>query len=825
MPPILHCIRDQHDFPLVLLAALVCVLSTLGTVRLCRQVRWSHGRAQTGWLTTAGVVAGLGIWATHFIAMLGYDPGFVVGYDLGGTATSLCIVLVTSVAALVVAAHYPSRLGYVAGALLMGGGVATMHYVGMTALEMPARIRWDAAYVAVSIVLAIAPLLIALPLALTGRSMRTGAAAAALMTVAVVLLHFTGMTAISLVPSRLGFSPASSMSPRAMSLWVFVTAACTLAIAATAAMISRRAEIARRTSEQRNNERLELIGRRLDMALENMHQGLCLFGADGRLILWNQRFVEMYRMAPDEMRAGMTMREMARVAIGKRAPAGELDHRVTKVLHNLEAALEGHTQAPDVSEYEDFIVSVRSRPLPDGGWVSTFDDITEQRMIEARIQHLALHDGLTGLANRSKFNDLVDRALAIAAHSGERLGLVVLDLDGFKDINDSRGHAAGDDALRAVAKALRGALQEGEGVARLGGDEFAATVLFRETHELADFVDRIAACFNGTTGSEAGDFVIKASLGVAAYPDDGQDREQLCNNADLAMYRAKDNLGERICYYEKGMDESARHRRQIAADLRGAAERDELVILYQVQRSLKDERINGYEALLRWQHPVRGLVNPCEFIPIAEETGEIFAIGEWVLREACREAARWPEYQMVAVNLSAVQLGQANLPEIVAGILVETGLSPRRLELEITETAIIGDKVRALHILRKLKSMGISIAIDDFGTGYSSLDTLNSFPFDKIKIDKSFVTDSDERPQARAIIRAVLALGRSLDVPVLAEGVETPSHVDLLQAEGCDQVQGFLFGRPQSAPSLGQAVVSLNGVDLTDLEVDVGSLS
>ncbi|TCM20755.1 diguanylate cyclase/phosphodiesterase [Novosphingobium sp. PhB165] len=799
---ILQCIRDRHDFPLVLLAALVCALTAIGTVRLSRQIRWAHGREKTAWLATTGIVAGLGIWATHFIAMLGYDPGFVFGYDFAETAASLAIVLGTSVAALLLAARFDSKTGSFCSALLMGGGVAAMHYLGMAALEMPAIIRWDLGYVVVSVVLAIAPFTLAIPLALRGQSAGTGAAAAMLMAFAVVLLHFTGMTAISLIPSRADFSSDTMMSPRAMSLWVFVAAFSTLAIAATAAAISRRAEIMMRRNERLNNERLELVGRRLDLALENMHQGLCLFGADGQLVLWNQRFLEMYRLAPGDIRLGMTMRDIAQAAIGNRAPPAEIERRVMRVLNNLDAALESHGRAPDVSEYDDFVVSVRSRPLPDGGWVSTFDDITEQRRTEARIEHLALHDGLTGLPNRSKFNDLMDRAIDIAAHSGARLGVVVLDLDGFKEINDSRGHAAGDEALKAVAASLREAMLEGQNVARLGGDEFAATVLFRENHELADFVDRISTCFNGPSGSGAGDFVVKASFGVAAYPEDGLDREQLCNNADLAMYRAKENLGERICYYEKGMDESARYRRQIAADLRGAAERGELIILYQAQRTLKDGCISGYEALLRWHHPARGLVTPCEFIPIAEETGEIFAIGEWVLRQACREAARWPEHHMVAVNLSAVQLGLPNLPEIIAGILVETGLPPRRLELEITETAIIGDKARALHILRKLKAMGVSIAIDDFGTGYSSLDTLNSFPFDKIKIDKSFVTGSEDRPQARAIIRAVLALGRSLDVPVLAEGVETHLHVDLLQAEGCDQVQGFLFGRPQCAPSL-----------------------
>jgi EAL domain-containing protein (putative c-di-GMP-specific phosphodiesterase class I) len=268
------------------------------------------------------------------------------------------------------------------------------------------------------------------------------------------------------------------------------------------------------------------------------------------------------------------------------------------------------------------------------------------------------------------------------------------------------------------------------------------------------------------------------------------------------MYRAKSSVGESICFFEPAMDESARQRRHLAADLRRAVERNEFTLLYQPQVSIQTGDVTGHEALLRWNHPVRGLISPDEFIPIAEETGAILEIGEWVLREACREARHWPAEQKVAVNISPVQFVQQGLVDRVRAVLVETGLSPSRLELEITETAIMTDKMGALHSLRQFKAMGVSIAIDDFGTGYSSLDTLHSFPFDKIKIDKSFLLRAESSPQARAIIRAVLALGRSLEIPVLAEGVENERQLAVLRHEGCDEAQGYYFGRPAPAPSL-----------------------
>ena len=343
---------------------------------------------------------------------------------------------------------------------------------------------------------------------------------------------------------------------------------------------------------------------------------------------------------------------------------------------------------------------------------------------------------------------------------------------------------------------MQACLQADETVARFGGDEFAAAKRFEDMSDLTDFIQRIEACLNEEIRIDGYDIKPGASIGVAIYPQDADEIEALLNNADLAMYRAKDALTETVCFYEVSMDEAARSRRLIANDLWQAVDRKELQLHYQVQKAVHSGETIGYEVLLRWHHPSRGTIPPSEFIPIAEECGAILPIGEWVLREACREAATWGNDQKIAVNLSPVQLANADVADLVHRVLLETGLSPRRLELEITESTIIGDKERALATLRRIKAFGVTIAIDDFGTGYSSLETLRAFPFDKIKLDRSFMSEVEASPEAKAIIRAILALGHTLRVPVLAEGVETRSQLDILLDEGCDEAQGYFLGRP-----------------------------
>ncbi len=414
-----------------------------------------------------------------------------------------------------------------------------------------------------------------------------------------------------------------------------------------------------------------------------------------------------------------------------------------------------------------------------------------------RLQHMALNDTLTGLPNRASFADRLDVELAEASERKARLAVIGIDLDRFKEINDLRGHRAGDRALKIVGSRLNRVLASGEFVARVGGDEFGAIKRFDRQDELLDFVNRLeTALFEPI---EIDDFTASsgASIGVATFPDDGGTREALISNADLAMYRAKVDLTRAVCFYEHGLDEMARERRGIASDLRSAVEKEQLELHYQVQTSVATGEVCGYEVLLRWHHPERGMIPPLQFIPIAEENGTILAIGEWVLREACKQAASWEKPYKIAVNLSPVQFVHAELPRLIHQILLETGLSSTRLELEITESAIIADKVRTLHTLRQIRALGVTIALDDFGTGYSSLDTLRSFPFDKIKLDRSFMTEVERNPQSKAIIRAVLALGKSLRIPILAEGVETKDQLAILRHEGCDEAQGYLLGRPK----------------------------
>jgi len=783
-----YCITGEHDIRLVILAAIVCLVSTASAVLLLRQARLSGRQGRTHWTIVAGVTTGLGIWTTHFVAMLGYDPGIVVGYDLALTALSLVIAMALTTAGFFVAVRNRNRFPRAAAAVMIGGGIAAMHYTGMSAVEFPGTFSWHTGYLLLSLLFAILPVYPALRLALDGGSLARGAAAAALMMLAIVLLHFMGMTALEIVPIPSDELRGVLLSSGSMSVSLAAGAIGILLLTCAAVLVTRRTQAALR--------------KQLDLALSNMHQGLCLFDRNERLILRNQRFLDLWGLSPDDCIPGMTLREVAFSALGGRAAVPLEEDWYARMHDELWASLAGPEAAPVIAEISpNLVLSIASRALPDGGWVSTFDDITERRRSEEKIAFLAMHDSLTGLPNRARFNLWLDFEMERAERIGQRLAVIVIDLDGFKEINDTHGHAAGDMLLAALAARLSAALGEGEVVARLGGDEFAAAKTFQNDAELEAFMNRLEACFADPFANAESSFLVGASIGVAAWPADAGDRETILNNADLAMYRAKAMIGSATCYYQPGMDETARARRQLANDLRQAIDRDEFSLAYQPQHSLRDGELSGYEALLRWNHSTRGWISPTEFIPVAEETGEIFRIGQWVLREACAEAGRWPGSTKIAVNLSPVQLMQPDLAERITEILLETGLSPSRLELEITETAIIGDKVRALQVLRRIKALGISIAMDDFGTGYSSLDTLHSFPFDKIKIDKSFVLGSGESPQARAIIRAVLALGQSLNVPVLAEGVESAAQLKMLESEGCDEVQGFLLGAPAEAPS------------------------
>lgn len=531
----------------------------------------------------------------------------------------------------------------------------------------------------------------------------------------------------------------------------------------------------------------------IDTAVNNMAQGLAMFDADARLLLQNDRHLEIYGMSRDVVKPGCSLPELLQHLKQRHMFSGDPQVYVDKLVAamSLGKIVRNTHELPDGRSIQTIV-----RPKAGGGWVATHEDVTERRQAQRQIEYLAHHDALTGLPNRSHFNERLAQTLDDAHARGLQFAVLAVDLDRFKEINDVFGHAAGDRLLKKFGASLQ-KVAEAAFTARLGGDEFSVIVAEGEQPAAAgDLANRLIA--EAASEIEVNGNRVRSSLsiGIALYPRDGADAASLLANADAALYRAKREGRGSVRFFAADIDDQLRVRRLLQQDLQGAIERGELQVYYQPQARVDGEAV-GFEALLRWQHPRRGMVSPKDFIAAAEDCGLIIQIGEWVLREACREAASWLRPLKVAVNLSPVQFQHGDLCAMVHKVLLETGLSPRRLELEITEGVLVTDLVRAVNLLRRLKNLGVAIAMDDFGTGYSSLSYLQAFPFDKIKIDQSFVRNIDKGSQAPAIIRAVIGLARGLSLPVTAEGVETPEQLAFLAAESCDEIQGYLIGRPQ----------------------------
>ncbi|MBR1223484.1 MULTISPECIES: EAL domain-containing protein [unclassified Bradyrhizobium] len=821
---VLSCLTVEHDWRLVLLAGLVCFVASVVAIHIFHRAISSHARTRLIWIAIAGAAIGYGIWATHFIAMLAYEPGVTTGYGVALTGLSLAAAMILTSGGFGFSANAPGRWRAPIGGGIIGAGIASMHYLGMWALEVPGRVTWSLDLVFASIIVGMMFGYAALAFAVRYKDLWGTFVAAIFLTLAIVSHHFTAMGAVEIVPDPTRGPDEMSLSPAFLAVAIAGVALSVLGMSLVGVLADRR--LANRTRkfeeiiDQLSLARQQVEGSqkelqeqklRLDSAINNMGEGLCMFDAEKRLVVCNDRYAKMYQLPPELLLAGTPHREIIEHRISNGILKGGTNDSTAKQVLSALNALPSNVPASRVDELADGrLICVTRQPMPGGGWVATHQDVTEQRRSEAKITHMAHHDALTDLPNRVLLRKRLELALSITRRGGADLAVLMLDLDRFKEVNDTLGHPTGDALLQAVAARLLACVRETAMVARLGGDEFAVIECVENPLvEAVALAERIKAelCEPFDLGDHR--VTVGTSIGIAVAPRDGTDSDEILKKADLALYSAKNGGRGSFRFFEPELDELMHARRNLERDMRSALANDEFELRYQPIVNFKNGKISGFEALLRWHHPQRGWVMPGDFIPLAEETGLIVPIGEWVLRTACVEAAKWPAHLKIAINLSPAQFRSKDLVRVIVSALASSGIAPPRLELEVTETAIMHDSEAVFAALGQLHELGVRVALDDFGTGYSSLSFLQKFSFDKIKIDRSFVSElTSPQEESRVIARAVVRFAVSLGKTTTAEGVETQEQWDILRGEDCVESQGYYFSPPVTSAEVAKMVRS-----------------
>jgi diguanylate cyclase (GGDEF)-like protein/PAS domain S-box-containing protein len=771
---VVGCITTHHDLGLVALACLVCVLATSASTRLLTDRNADAGPPRGVRMGAAILAFSVGVWATHFISILAFQPGVPFGFDV-----PLCVLsLAPIIGATTIAFTLDQRIaGVITGAILRGAilaiGIAMMHFVGMQALRTSGVFHYDPDLVVTALFVGTGFAVTALWLL----AKRKPALAAALLTLAVASTHFIAMAAVTLqlVP---GIEvPSLGISRLALAASTSGASILIVALALTASIV-----------DQRHTNRLALEARRFRTLADATSEGI-VFERDGRIADVNKA---MCGLAGND----------ASTLIGLRL--SDLIPGIAPVPDASERRVEHALLRPDGQQIP---VEVLWRDNADhAGHILAIRDLSQQKAAESQIDRLARFDPLTGLANRTMFEQQLHKALTQSVRGTGGAALHYIDLDRFDTINAGLGPQAAEQILIQAASRLSGVVREGDTVARLGRDEFAVIQpLTGHPSDAAALADRIVAAMALPFPVDQHPATLAVNLGIALYPSDGDTAPALIKSAALARRHAKhDGHGWRC--FEPSMDIVLQEKRSLERDMRVALEQGQFSLHYQPFVAVQTQELAGYEALLRWQHPERGNVPPADFIPLAEECGLIVQIGNWVLATACAEAASWDDPVILSVNLSPAQFVRPGIVDTVAEVLHQTGLPPARLELEITEGTLMDDAHNAMHVLTELKALGVKLAMDDFGTGYSSLSYLRKFPFDKIKIDRSFIRDAGDDPESETIVQAIIALGRSLRLDVTAEGVETKRQLAMLRGQGCTFAQGFLLGRPHPADQLGQHI-------------------
>ena len=785
----------NYHIPLVILSLVIIVIASYTAFGLASRVTASHGFARRIWLIFGAVTMGTGIWAMHFVGMLAFHLPIEVNYDLFLVILSVLPAILAAGIAMYISHQRMSGRQVVMGSLSMATGIAMMHYTGMEAMRMPAGITYDPLLFILSLLIAVLASAAALYLlnilrnATPGwQTFRLKLGCSVVMGAAVSGMHYTGMAASMFEPMAHGHqTPGVAIDTLLLGYTVGVGAMILSGFALLGTFVDR--------LFASQSMRLDYTELRYRSLFENNPDAVFTLSLDGYFSEVNPAAEKLFGYRAHELASMLFL------------PFVVLED-VERLYRKIEMVKHGYPQNDELAiisrngQRQDILIT--GVPLLINREVTAVcfitQNITERKRQEAAVNYMAFHDELTSLPNRRMFNERAAAAVEEARGSGLSVYVMILDMDRFKNYNDTFGHAFGDDLLIAFAERLRGFEKTGAMVARLGGDEFTLLltgITVEEAERAAQAVlDAIAHPF-GVRGHELS---ITTSIGIAAFPEDGEDVETLMKNADTAMYRAKER-GNRYQLYNPAMNPKAYEKIVLEIDLRKALERDEFLVYYQPQVDMNTRQVRGVEALVRWMHPERGMVSPGQFIPIAEESGLIVPIGLWVLRSACEQGKRWHEAGhriRVSVNLSLRQFQDQDLVKCVEQALFETGFAPEYLELEITESMTM-DVERAIQVLHELKELNVHVGIDDFGTGYSSLSYLKRFPIDRLKIDQSFVRDIHLDMHDAEIVTTIISMAHNLKLLVTAEGVETEEQLAFLKEYGCDEAQGYYFARPLPA--------------------------
>lgn len=766
MQAVYSCITEAHDRHLLLLAALICMVGVYASSSIARHAARAEGRDRRIWSLIAILAAGCTAWATHMIGLLAFNPGMLSGFEPLRTGLSLALAVLGIGLALATSIGTRNRVRRFFSGVLLCASITILHYLGQSSYVMTARVSWDVQLVTVSVIAAI-PLFGAAMVMSGERTKFYRLAAAPLLVTAIAVLHFGGMTALKVEFDPQLALPDSAVSPDVIAPVVASVCAALVLLA----FIGLRFALAAQAQARRDRIRLKQLA---DLAVEGL--AIC----DGQTIdAANDSLVALSGYTKEKL-AGRTLSSLLSGLQIEDIPEQEEQETELRAADSRRIPVRVLRKTVRIGNREQVVVAVR--------------DQSERLRTEKKMERLAYTDPLTGLANRLRFGQILAAACEDAVSSNGEFALLLLDLDRFKSVNDTFGHLVGDELLKRVAKRVSACNKDKSALGRLGGDEFAIIV---GNSVMADEVagtilELLSRPFliNGLI------IDIGASIGIATSLLEGSNPATLSKQADLALYAAKHQGGSVFKHFEPVMSERAEARRGLELDLRRALARNEFEVYYQPQVDPKSGQFQGAEALVRWHHPTRGMVSPADFIPLAEEIGLIGSLGEWVLRTACKEAMSWPSGITVAVNLSAYQLHDSALAQTVSRVLRDTGLPPQRLELEITEGALLQENTTTSATLRAIRAMGIGLSMDDFGTGYSSLNYLRRFPFTKIKIDQSFIRQIPADGDSVAIVQAITSLAARLGMTVTVEGVETPEQRAFTVSEGCDQIQGYLISRP-----------------------------